>query len=95
MTYRVVWAESAAKEITKIHPAERRRIEDIVAALADNPRPVGAIQLKGGESGQMRVRVGNYRVVYTIDDGQLTIWIVKVAHRREVYDRLKRKGKRR
>ena len=60
-----------------------QRIMEKIATLADNPRPAGSEKLSGQE--RYRIRQGNYRILYSIQDGELTIWVVKVGHRREVY----------
>ncbi|NNN09318.1 MAG: type II toxin-antitoxin system RelE/ParE family toxin, partial [Acidimicrobiaceae bacterium] len=54
--------------------------------LAENPRPPAATQLVGG-AGEWRVRTGDYRVIYEIDDGRLLILVLRMGHRREVYER--------
>lgn len=60
-----------------------KRIMERIAALAENPRPVGCEKLSGQE--KYRIRQGVYRIIYSIQDTQLTVWVVKVGHRREVY----------
>ena len=62
------------------------RIDRKILALADNPRPAGCKKLKGYKD-QWRVRVGDWRVVYIIDDNAGRIRIMRIAHRREVYER--------
>jgi mRNA interferase RelE/StbE len=54
--------------------------------LASNPRPPGCKKLKGGDK-EWRIRVGDYRVVYTIDDARLLVEVTRISHRREVYNR--------
>ncbi len=58
----------------------------VIDALADNPRPSGAVRLKGTDF--FRVRIGDYRVVYEVHDSVLRVLVVRVAHRREVYRNL-------
>jgi mRNA interferase RelE/StbE len=83
--YRVLIKPSAAKEIDAIGAKnDRQRIVTRILALADEPRPVGCEKLAGAE-GRYRVRQGQFRVVYAIDDASHTVEIVKVGHRREVY----------
>jgi mRNA interferase RelE/StbE len=60
-----------------------QRIMERIAWLADDPRPHGSEKLSGLE--RYRIRQGNYRIVYSIQDDELTVWIVKVGHRREIY----------
>jgi mRNA interferase RelE/StbE len=86
MTYRVSLAPSAARELRKFDPDVRRRIQAALDLLATEPRPPAATRLVGG-SGEWRVRTGNYRIVYEISDDQLLVLVLRMAHRREVYDR--------
>ena len=83
--YRVLIKPSAAKEIDAIGAKkDRQRIVARILALADEPRPVGCEKLAGAE-GRYRVRQGQFRVVYAINDTSHTVEVVKVGHRREVY----------
>ena len=84
MTYRVTLAPAAARQLRKFDPPVRRRIQATLELLAENPRPPAATQLVGG-SGEWRVRTGNYRVVYEIEDEVLLVLVLAVGHRREVY----------
>ena len=86
MTYRVSLAPSAARELRKFDPDVRRRIQAALDLLATEPRPPAATRLVGG-SGEWRVRTGNYRIVYEINDDQLLVLVLRMTHRREVYDR--------
>jgi mRNA interferase RelE/StbE len=86
VTYRVSLAPSAARELRKFDPDVRRRIQAALELLAAEPRPPAATRLVGG-SGAWRVRTGNYRIVYEINDDRLLILVLRMAHRREVYDR--------
>ena len=85
MTYRVSLAPSAARELRKFDPDVRRRIQAALDLLATEPRPPAATRLVGG-SGEWRVRTGNYRIVYEINDDQLLVLVLRMAHRHEVYD---------
>ena len=83
--YRALIKPSAAKEIDAIGAKkDRQRIVARILALADEPRPVGCEKLAGAE-GRYRVRQGQFRVVYAINDTSHTVEVVKVGHRREVY----------
>ena len=84
--YQIVIDKKALKELTKIPAKERTLLEKKIDELATNPRPSGNKKLKGSEF--YRIRSGDYRVVYAIEDGVLIITVVKVAHRKEVYDNL-------
>ena len=81
--YRLRIKKSATKEIEKISQPVRIRVVQAIEKLAQNPRPVGSQKLSGQE--KFRIRVGNYRVLYEIIDDELIIFIIKVAHRKDVY----------
>lgn len=81
--YSIFFKASALKDLNLIPKAALKRIMERIGALAQNPRPLGSEKLSGQE--RYRIRQGNYRIVYSIEDLKLTVWVVKVAHRREVY----------
>jgi mRNA interferase RelE/StbE len=81
--YSIFFKDSARKELDAIPAVYLRRIMERIGQLADNPRPVGSEKLSGQE--KYRIRHGNYRIIYSIHDSQLTVWVVKIGHRREVY----------
>jgi mRNA interferase RelE/StbE len=83
--YRLVIKTSAVKELEKIEPKTlRRRLVAVIQALAADPRPLGCEKLAGAVAAY-RVRQGDYRTVYTIDDKARVVLVVKIGHRREVY----------
>ncbi len=83
--YKLVIKASAAKELEAVDgKRNRQRLVEAIGALADNPRPQGVEKLSGMKD-RFRIRVGDYRVVYAIEDRVLTVFVVKVGHRREVY----------
>jgi mRNA interferase RelE/StbE len=83
--YRVLIKPSAYKEIETVgQKKDRRRIVSRIQALAENPRPYGCEKLSG-QFDRYRVREGNYRIVYSIDDDKLLVDVVKVGHRKDVY----------
>ncbi len=84
MAYQITYSRAAAKAFRSIHPQEARRIGRAIEQLAADPRPEGSITLVGG-AGEMRIRIGDYRVVYDIHDDELVILVLRIAHRREVY----------
>lgn len=84
MTYRVELAPAAVRQLRKLDPPVRRRIQAAIELLADQPRPPAATQLMGG-SGEWRVRTGDYRIVYDIEDDILLVLFLVVGHRREIY----------
>jgi mRNA interferase RelE/StbE len=86
LKYSLEIKQSAQKELDALDDALFTRIDRKILALADNPRPAGCKKLKGYQD-QWRIRIGNYRVVYTIDNTTKTVTVTHVAHRREVYER--------
>lgn len=83
-SYSVVIKASAAKELDAIaSKRDRQRIVKRIAALAEEPRPPGVQKLSGRD--RYRVRQGDYRIVYAIEDRERRVVVVKVGHRREVY----------
>ncbi len=83
MTYSVSIKQSAAKALAKIAHEDRLRIIDAIDELKSNPSAGGV--LKGEFSGLRRIRVGNYRVVYEVQDSKLVVLVIRIGHRREVY----------
>ncbi|SDK35683.1 mRNA interferase RelE/StbE [Cryobacterium psychrotolerans] len=83
-SYRVEFTTAAAKEIRKLDLGIRRRILAGIAELEHDPRPAGCKKLTG-ESNAWRIRVGDYRVLYELLDDAPVVTVVRVAHRREVY----------
>ena len=83
MAYRVKLKRSAEKELDALQTNVRDRIIKRLLALEDNPRPSGIKKLQGEES--YRLRVGDYRLLYTVDDRVKKVLILAVGHRREVY----------
>jgi len=82
--YRVSIKRSAVKEIEAIaRKKERKRIIRRIGQLADNPRPPGSSQLSGHD--RYRLRQGVYRIIYSIDDFDVVVVVVKVGHRKDVY----------
>lgn len=86
MTYRVEVAAAAVRALRKLDPTARRRVQAAIELLAEQPRPTGATKLVGGD-GEMRVRTGDYRIVYEIHDDVLLVLVVAVGHRRDIYRR--------
>lgn len=83
MSYAVRIKRSAAKEVARIPQRDRRRIGQAIDRLGEHP--FEGIPLKGGLRGLRRVRVGGYRIVYSVLDESLVVLVVSIAHRREVY----------
>ncbi|MGH7570670.1 MAG: type II toxin-antitoxin system RelE family toxin [Gemmatimonadota bacterium] len=84
-SYSVFLKRSAAGELEVIADVEdRRRIVDRIRSLSRDPRPIGSVKLAGRED-RLRVRQGEYRIVYKVDDRDATVMIVKIGHRRDVH----------
>ena len=86
MTYEVRLAPAAVRQLRTLDPPGRRRVQAAIDLLAEEPRPPGAWQLVGG-AGEWRVRTGDFRIIYDIRDGELLVLVIKVGHRRDVYER--------
>jgi mRNA interferase RelE/StbE len=84
-TYRIELRPAAVKALQHIDPTDQRRIQGAIALLATNPRPPGCKPLVGRPA--WRVRVGDYRIIYTIDDRAVLIVVVNLGHRRDIYRR--------
>ena len=82
-SYKIVIKRSAAKEIEKIPKSHRKRIVYRIQDLSTQPRPPGVKKLSGEE--KYRIRQGEYRILYKIDDSIITITVVKVGNRKDVY----------
>jgi mRNA interferase RelE/StbE len=82
-TYRIEFRPAALRELRKIDRSMQPRIQGAIALLAQDPRPPASRPLRGREG--YRLRVGDYRIIYTIDNGVLLIVIVTIGHRRNVY----------
>lgn len=85
MTYRIEVAPAAMRALARVHPRDRPRIQAAIELLAHDPHPPSALRLSGRDG--YRVRVGDYEILYTVDQGVLLIVTVTVGHRRDVYRR--------
>lgn len=83
MSYRIEVLPVAARAIRKLPPEAKRRIQAVLELLADDPRPPSATRLVARP--EWRVRTGDYRVLYRIDDGVLLVVVVAAGHRRDIY----------
>jgi mRNA interferase RelE/StbE len=81
--YTVLILPSAQKQLNKLPNAIATRIEDKMMELGEDPRPPGCKKLKGREA--WRIRIGDYRLIYEINDGRLIVTVITIGHRREVY----------
>jgi mRNA interferase RelE/StbE len=95
MAYEVVLKPSAARELRKLPKPIRKRIGKKIDELAENPRLPDAKALAGAE-GFLRVRAGDYRIIYTVKDRMLIVLVVRIGHRRDIYrgitSRTRRRG---
>jgi len=85
VSYGIEWSAPALRELRKLDKPLARRILAAVTRLCVDPRPPGVQALMGQPPGTMRLRIGDYRVVYVIWDDLVLVTVVRVAHRREVY----------
>jgi mRNA interferase RelE/StbE len=81
--YRIELRPAAARQLRKLDPPTARRIQGVIALLADDPRPPASRPLAGRPA--WRVRVGDYRVIYTIENDRLVVVVITIGHRRDVY----------
>jgi len=81
--YKVYFRESVEKDFKAIPKKDIRKILNRIESLAVEPRPLGCEKLTGQE--RYRVRQGQYRIVYSVQDKESTVWIVRVGHRKDVY----------
>lgn len=84
MAYRVNFSKAAERQFRNLPRGVQSRIAPRIDALAVDPRPPGAVRLSGRED-LYRIRVGDYRVLYAIEERELMVLVVKLGHRREVY----------
>ncbi len=81
--YKVHFKASVEKDFATIPKKDLKKILKRIEGLAENPRPRGCEKLTGQE--RYRLRQGRYRIVYSIQDDELTVWVVKLGHRKEIY----------
>lgn len=81
--YEVYFRQSVWKDLRKIPKKDLKNILERIKDLSEDPRPFGCEKLTG--QNRYRLRQGKYRIVYSIQDSELTVWIVKVGHRKDAY----------
>jgi mRNA interferase RelE/StbE len=84
VAYQITLLPAARRQFARLDPAARRRIGELIDSLSKEPRPAGVKALRG-MPGFLRVRAGDYRVVYRVEDRELLVLVVALGHRREVY----------
>jgi mRNA interferase RelE/StbE len=85
VNYRIELRPAAVRALKRLDPPIARRIRGAIALLAEDPRPPASRPLRGRPG--LRVRVGDYRIIYTVEDDILLVVVVTLGHRRDVYDR--------
>jgi mRNA interferase RelE/StbE len=85
VSYRIELRPAAIRALKQVDHQDRGRIRGAISLLGEDPRPPGARALKGRTG--LRVRVGDYRIIYTVDDDVLVVAVITLGHRRDVYDR--------
>ncbi len=85
MSYNLLIGRNVQKVINQLPTKIYHQVKDLIADLAQTPRPLGCLKLSGEEA--WRIRVGDYRVVYEVDDKKQTVSIIQVGHRRDVYNK--------
>lgn len=83
--YRIDVEPEAIKALAKMDKPVRRRIQTAIDKLADDPRPSGVVSVKS-MPGCLRLRVGDYRVIYEVDDHHVMVLVIDLGHRREIYE---------
>ena len=81
--YKIFFKKSVWKDLEAIPKNDLKKILKRIELLGGNPRPLGCEKLTGEE--RYRLRQGKYRVIYSIQDDELTVWVVRVGHRKDVY----------
>ena len=81
--YKLFFKKSVQKDLDRISKKDLKRILSRIESLSVDPRPKGCEKLTGQE--RYRLRQGRYRIVYSIQDDELTVWVVKVGHRKDIY----------
>ena len=84
MRYRVTLLPAARRALRRVDPQQQHRLRGAIALLAVDPRPPAARRLRNRP--EYRVRVGDYRILYTVRDDELVVLVITLGHRRDVYD---------
>ncbi|MEO5331438.1 MAG: type II toxin-antitoxin system RelE/ParE family toxin [Magnetococcus sp. YQC-5] len=84
MPYRIIIPPQVQKQLDALPLSNWRRVSTAIDRLADAPRPLGSKKLHGSAE-FWRIRAGDYRIIYTIEDDRLVVILIKIGHRREVY----------
>ncbi|MEO1209165.1 MAG: type II toxin-antitoxin system RelE/ParE family toxin [Cyanobacteria bacterium J06638_20] len=85
MSYQILILPAAQRQLKKLPATFQQALVTRIEYLAENPRPANCKKLKGRQN-QYRIRVGDYRIIYSIEDARLAVRVIKVGHRRDVYE---------
>ena len=83
-TYQIAFTPAAQRQLASLDPPTQRRVAHRIEALGSEPRPPGAEALKGGQ-GELRIRIGDWRIIYMVHDAKLLVLVIKIGHRGDVY----------
>lgn len=83
--YKITFKNSAYKELERLPKSTVRKIAVAIDKLADNPKPIGIKKLKDSSEDLYRIRVGDYRVIYAINEGIRIVNILRIGHRKDIY----------
>jgi len=87
MKYSILWKKSAVKDLSKLEKLDQKMIFSAISSLEMKPRPFGCTKLTG-LSNFYRIRIGDYRVIYQVKDNIITVEIIKIGHRKDIYSKL-------
>ena len=85
MIYKIVYVSTAEKELAKLPENDFLKVQRAINSLSENPFPPGHIKLEGTKEKLYRIRKGNYRVIYSVEKNIITVTILKIGHRKDVY----------
>ena len=85
MSYKIFYASTAEKELNKLPAHELIKVQRAINSLSEDPFPSGHIKLEGTKEKLYRIRKGNYRIIYSVQKNIITITILKIGHRKDVY----------
>ena len=83
-TYQIAFTPAAQRQLASLDPPTQRRVAHRIEALGSTPRPPGAEALKGGQ-GELRIRIGDWRIIYMVHDAELLVLVIKIGHRGDLY----------
>jgi mRNA interferase RelE/StbE len=87
VNYQIIIHKQAVKELSQLNRKLNQKIAQAIDALAQNPRPLGCKKLKAEQDYLWRIRIGNYRVIYSIDATIKIVEIRKIGHRKDIYEK--------